>query len=213
MPNGATRTRAKHRPAKACLRRCDLSGEVVMWCGQRCQSLSRGACRVADIWPERTYLSVAAGCVRSHFPWAYNHRLGAVPGRDRGLEHTAPTYFCRDSAGNTILRRPPRRFCASHPFASPDLITSTVDTCRRPSLPLETHRARLRTRNRRNQRRATNPNSVRQTASLCAQQCVWRTKIAGLTIRPNSSSNTATCHAQPGVASGLPRNVIDGTRP
>jgi len=27
------------------------------------------------------------------FPGAYKIRMGAVPGRDRGLGHTAPTYF------------------------------------------------------------------------------------------------------------------------
>lgn len=49
------------------------------------------------------------GALGALFPWADNHRLGAVPDRGRGLGQTAPTYICRDLAGSNA----PTAFAAS----------------------------------------------------------------------------------------------------
>ena len=54
--------------------------------------------------------SRGCGARQEHtFPWAYKTRLGVVPALDRGLGHTAPTYYCRDLAGSFA----PTAFAAS----------------------------------------------------------------------------------------------------
>ena len=46
-----------------------------------------------------TYIAESQGCGArqgTFDPWAYNFRMGAVPGRARGLGHMAPTYLRRE---------------------------------------------------------------------------------------------------------------------